>query len=85
MNQIFTPGQTVYVLFWRTTEETEFTRVTLYATKRGRNNANIDLLILGLITMTDTWKIPAPIRGKRQLARRLLISVPVFSQFLEVK
>ncbi len=62
MNQIFTPGQTVYVLFWRRPEETELTRVTLYATKRGRNKANIDLLTLGLITMTDTWKIPAPVR-----------------------
>ena len=62
MNQIFTPGQTVYALFWRRPEETECTRVTIYATKRGRDNANIDLLTLGLITMTDTWKIPVPVR-----------------------
>lgn len=75
MNQMFTPGQTVYVLFWKTPEETELTRVALYVTKRGRDNANIDLLTLGLITMTDTWKIPAPVMRPtvaiRQLARRL--------------
>ena len=65
MNQLFTPGQTIYVLFWRGPEETELTQVTLYATKRGRDNANIDLLTYGLLTMTDTWRIPLPVRGKR--------------------
>jgi hypothetical protein len=60
MYQIFTPGQTVYVIFWRRPEETECTRVTIYTTKRGRDNANIDLLTLGLITTTGTWKIPLP-------------------------
>ena len=62
MNQIFTPGQTVYVLFWRRPEDTEFTCAAFYATKRGHDNANIELLTWGLITMTGTWKIPVPVR-----------------------
>jgi len=60
MSQMFTPGQTVYLLFWRRQEESEFTRVQIYTTKRRRDNANIDLLAWGLITLNAEWEIPLP-------------------------
>lgn len=67
MNQIFTPGQTVYVLFWRNPEERELCRVAFYTTERGRDNLNIELLSYGMITKPDTWKIPRPARGRKGL------------------
>ena len=63
MTQFFTPGQKVYVLFWRRREESEMTRVQIFTTKRRRDDANIDLLAWGLITMTAEWEIPTPVKG----------------------
>lgn len=63
MSQFFIPGQTVYLLYWRRPEESKLNRVAFYLTKRGRDNANIDTLAWGLITMTASMEIPTPVRG----------------------
>ena len=60
MSQIFSPGQTVYLLYWRTPDESELNRVAFYLTKGRRDDANINLLSWGMMTMTATWKIPTP-------------------------
>lgn len=60
MSQVFTPGQKVYLLFWRRPEDEKFDRVQIYLTKRGRDNGNINLLTWGLITLTAEWEIPMP-------------------------
>lgn len=60
MTQFFTPGQTVYLLFWRRPEDSKFDRVQIYTTKRRRDNAVIDMLTWGLITLTAEWDIPMP-------------------------
>ncbi len=69
MNQTFIPGQTVYLPYWRRPEESELTRVAFYLTEQGRDNANIYLLTWGLITLTATWEIPTPVKGKSLYAK----------------
>jgi len=59
MTQIFTPGQTVYLLFWRRPEERHFTRVQIFVSKHRRNLSNGDLLSWGLITLSAEWEIPS--------------------------
>jgi len=66
MSQIFTPGQTVYLLFWRRPEESKLTRMQIYTSERGRDNAMVDLLTWGLITTTATWKIPKPVKTRKK-------------------
>lgn len=63
MSQTFTPGQTVYLLYWRRPEESKLTQVQIFVSKRRRDNANVDLLGWGLITLTATWEIPTPVKG----------------------
>jgi len=59
MNQIFSPGQTVYLLYWRRPEDPgNFTRVGIWLTKKGRDNAMVDYLAWGLIVRPFTWEIP---------------------------
>jgi len=75
MTQFFTPGQTVYLLYWRRREESELTRVQIFVSKRRRDNANVDLLAWGLITMTATWEIPTPVKVPFELLSRNLKEV----------
>lgn len=66
MNQIYTPGQEVHLLYWKRPEETEFTRVSIYQTQRGLENAKIQLMMFGLITLpTISWNIPLPVEAAR--------------------
>ena len=60
MTEIFNPGQTVYLLFWRRPADSVFGRVQFFRSKRRRDNGNIDLLTWGLITLTAEWVIPLP-------------------------
>lgn len=63
MSTIFKPGQKVYLLFWRRKEEFELTRVQIFTSKRRRDNANVETLSWGLITLTAEWEIPTPVNG----------------------
>jgi len=60
MTQFFTPGQTVYLLFWRRPEDDKFDRVQIFTTKVRRDSTVIDMLAWGMITLTAEWDIPMP-------------------------
>lgn len=62
-DQLFKPGQTVYLLYWRRPEDKKMDRCTIYLTERGRDNAMTDMLMWGMIVQKGTMVIPRPKRA----------------------
>jgi len=60
MQNVFRPGETVYLLYWKRPEEKSYTRVAIYLTKKGRDRAISDHLLWGLVPRAGEMAIPLP-------------------------